>query len=179
MNRKEKSIIINNLADNFKEYTCFYIIDATKISVEAINQFRRNCRQADIIYQVAKNTLILKALTEVSEKNTYESLSENALKGFSGILFSKGAANLPAKLIKEFKKQQNLDRPILKGAYIDGEIFFGNENLEILSQLKSKSVLIAELISSLQSPMNNLLSALQSGKNKLSGIIKTLSDKEA
>jgi large subunit ribosomal protein L10 len=179
MNRKEKTAIIQQLAESFKNNDCFYIVDSTKLSVQATNQFRRDCCQAGVTYKVAKNTLILKALDEVPNmaSDIYASLRDEVLKGFSGILFFNETASVPAKLVKEFRKQKNLDRPILKGAYIDGELFVGDENLETLSQLKSKQVLIGEIITLLQSPMSNVLSALQSGKNQLSGIIKTLGDR--
>jgi large subunit ribosomal protein L10 len=179
MNRKEKTTIIQQLAESFKSNDCFYIVDSTKLSVQAINQFRRDCYQAGVTYKVAKNTLILKALDELPNmaEDVYASLRDDVLKGFSGILFFNETASVPAKLVKEFRKQKNSDRPILKGAYVDGELFVGDENLETLSQLKSKQVLIGELISLLQAPMANVLSALQSGKNQLSGILKTLGDK--
>ncbi|OJW69329.1 MAG: 50S ribosomal protein L10 [Candidatus Amoebophilus sp. 36-38] len=179
MNRQEKTIIIKDLAEKFRNNNCFYIVDSTSLSVQATNQFRRECRQVGVSYRVAKNTLILKALDEMPGMNgIYESLRDKVLKGFSGILFFNENANIPAKLVQDFRKEKNLDRPILKGAYIDGELFVGDENLEALTKLKSKQVLIGEIIGLLQSPMANVLSALQSGKTQISGIIKTLGDRK-
>lgn len=179
MNRKEKTDIIKNLADKFKSHDSFYIVDSTTLSVQATNQFRRACHQIGVSYKVAKNTLILKALDEVPKMDSiYEPLRDKVLKGFSGILFFNENANIPAKLVQDFRKQNNLDKPILKGAYVDGELFVGDENLETLTKLKSKQVLIGELITLLQSPISNVLSALQSSKTQLSGIIKTLGDRK-
>jgi large subunit ribosomal protein L10 len=179
MDRKEKSQVIKDLAEKFKNHDCFYIVDSTSLSVQAINQFRRACHQVGVSYQVAKNTLILKALDEIPKMDSiYDSLRDKVLRGFSGILFFNENANIPAKLVQDFRRQINLDKPILKGAYIDGELFVGDENLEALTKLKSKQVLIGEIIALLQSPISNVLSALQSGKSQLSGIIKTLGDRE-
>eukprot|EP01132_Coremiostelium_polycephalum_P000342 gene342-434_t len=154
--------------------------DATSLSVQKIDKFRRDCAQANIIYQVAKNTLIVQALNQASHlaSGVYDPLRDEVLRGFSGILFFKESANVPAKLVKSFRSQQNSEKPTLKGAYVEGELFVGDQNLEALTQLKSKQVLIGELIALLQSPMANVLSALQSGKDKLSGILTTLGDKK-
>jgi len=86
--------------------------------------------------------------------------------------------NAPAKLIKEFQKKSKSDKPLLKGAYVEEAIFVGQDQLEVLVNIKSKEELIGEIITILQSPAKNVVSALQSGGNKLSGILKTLSEKE-
>jgi large subunit ribosomal protein L10 len=179
MNRQEKSEIIKYLVDQFKNHDCFYIVDATRLSVSAIDQFRRSCYNAGINYKVAKNTLVLKALDELPHMSkASETLKDEVLKGFTGILFINENASAPAKLVAAFREQKSLDRPILKGAYIDGELFVGDDKLEVLSKLKSKQVLIGEIITLLKSPMANVLSALQSSKSQLAGIIKTLGDRK-
>lgn len=176
MNRQEKSIVIKYLADQFKSHDYFYIVDATRLSVSATDQFRRSCYKAGITYKVAKNTLVLKALDDLPHmSNVYDSLKNEVLKGFTGILFINENASVPAKLVAEFRQQKSLDRPILKGAYIDGELFVGDDKLETLARLKSKQVLIGEIIALLQAPMSNVLSALQRSNSQLAGIIKTLS----
>jgi large subunit ribosomal protein L10 len=105
-----------------------------------------------------------------------------ALKGQSGILFSQDSGSAPAKLLQRFYKAEaygkNTPKPILKGAYIDTDVFTGSENLDFLSNIKSKNDLIGEIIGLLQSPAKNVISALQGGGNKLAGILKTLSEKE-
>jgi large subunit ribosomal protein L10 len=99
------------------------------------------------------------------------------LKGSSGILFSTESGNAPAKLIKDFRKKGST-LPLLKGAFIDSGIYVGDDQLETLSNIKSKNELIGDIIGLLQSPAKNVVSALQSSGGKLAGILKTLSEKE-
>jgi large subunit ribosomal protein L10 len=167
MDRKEKSLIIASLIEKFKQYNGFYILDATKLSVSAVNQFKRSCQQAGVAYAVFKNTLIVKALEAVLEmRDVYQPLREQVLKGFSGILFFNEDASIPAKLIEGFRRSQNFDRPLLKGAYVDGDLLVGDANLEKLSRYKSQQALIGEIITLLQSPLSNMLLALQNKTEK-------------
>jgi large subunit ribosomal protein L10 len=137
------------------------------------------CFDKGLEYKVYKNTLIKKALENLEDD--YSEFAENALKGFSGILFSSEIGNLPAKVILDYRKKVATKdkRPFFKGASIEGDQFLGESNLEILSKLKSKEELIGDVISLLQSPATNVVSALQSGKNILAGLVKTLAEKEA
>jgi large subunit ribosomal protein L10 len=121
--------------------------------------------------QVAKNTLIRKAM-EASEGDYSEIF--DVLKGSSSILFSK-TANAPAKLIKQLRKTG--DKPLLKAAYIDSAVFIGDNQLDALVNLKSKEQLVGDIIGLLQSPAKNVISGLQSGGNKLAGIVKTLQER--
>jgi large subunit ribosomal protein L10 len=121
--------------------------------------------------QVAKNKLIRKAM-EASEGDFSEMF--DVLKGSSSILFSK-TANAPAKLIKQLRRTG--DKPVLKAAYIDSSVFIGDNQLDALVNLKSKEQLVADIIALLQSPAKNVVSGLQSGKNKLAGIVKTLQER--
>jgi large subunit ribosomal protein L10 len=175
MNREEKAQLIDELADKFKNNSFFYVTDASGLSVAQINNFRAICFKNGVEYKVYKNTVIEKAL-EKQEAN-FEELY-GVLKGFSGILFHPESGKLPAKVLKDFRGPKG-ERPVLKGASIDSGIFIGDENLDTLSKLKSKEELIGEIVGLLQSPAKNVISALQSGGNKLAGIIKTLSEKEA
>jgi large subunit ribosomal protein L10 len=122
--------------------------------------------------------LIAKALENLDAD--YSKLADGALKGFSGILFSKETSNLPAKVLLDFRKKQGKKefRPVFKGAGIDSDVFLGEANLEVLSTLKSKEELIGELIGLLQSPAKNLVSALQSGQNNITGVLKTLAERD-
>ena len=123
--------------------------------------------------QVVKNTLLKKAME--SAERDYEQLYET-LVGNTSILFAE-SGSAPAKLIKEFRKTTKQDRPILKGAFIEEMSYLGEEQLDFLTSIKSKDELIADVIALLQSPAKNVVSALQSGGGKLSGILKTLSEK--
>lgn len=177
MTKEEKAVIIENLAEKLANTSYFYITDASGLSVAQINAFRKMCFDKGIEYKVVKNTLIKKAL-EKSDTD-YSAFNDQVLKGFSGILFSE-TGNAPGKLIKEFRKKDKEGvKPKLKGASIDSDLFIGEENLDFLSSLKSKEELLGEVITILQSPANNVIGALQSGKNKLAGIVKTLSERDS
>jgi len=168
MTREEKNTIIDTLADNISAASTFYITDISNLSSEKTSQLRGMCFKKNVKLNVAKNTLIQKALEKL--ENDYSPLYDT-LKGSSAIMYSE-AGNVPAKVIKEFRKKS--DRPILKCAWIEESIYIGDENLEMLSALKSKNELIADIISLLESPAKNVISALQSGGNNLSGILTTL-----
>ncbi len=173
MTRQEKGTIIGQLTAQFDAHNYCYVVDTTGLTVAEINHFRRDCFNKGVIYCVAKNTLIKKALEKTGKDIDYTDLSEKVLKGFSGLMFSKEVGNLPAKIIKEHKS----DFLTLKGACIDGAVFVGEEHLETLAKLKSKAELIGEVMGLLQSPVKNLLAALQSGQNNISGVLTTLSKK--
>jgi large subunit ribosomal protein L10 len=178
MTRDEKKVIIDSLTEKLKETPFFYITDASGFSVAEVNAFRRTCFEKGVEYKVYKNTLIAKALENLDAD--YSKLADGALKGFSGILFSKETSNLPAKVLLDFRKKQGKKeyRPVFKGAGIDSDVFLGEANLEVLSTLKSKEELIGELIGLLQSPAKNLVSALQSGQNNITGVLKTLAERD-
>ncbi len=174
MTREEKGQIIDGLAEKFSQNNHFYITDASGLTVAQVNALRRLCYHAGVEYVVYKNTLIRKALEK--QPANYEELFKT-LKGFSGVMFSKESGNAPAKVIKEYRKKQQ-GKPGLKAASIETALFIGDEHLDMLSGLKSKNELIGEIISLLQSPAKNVLSALLSGKNTLAGLVKALEDRK-
>lgn len=171
MKREEKDQIISSLVENLSKYNCFYLTDISTLTVEKTNQLRRLCFDKNVKLNVAKNTLIQKALEKL--EGDYTGLFP-ALKGSTAIMYS-DTGNVPAKLIKEFRKKA--ERPLLKGAWIDSSVFLGDNQLDSLVSLKSKDELIADIIALLQSPAKNVISGLQSGGQKLSGILKTLEAK--
>jgi len=179
MTRKEKTEIVESLVERFALTDYFYIVDAEGLNIEEINDFRRKCFQAGIVYQVVKNTLIKKALEKLQGEVDYTSFNDTVLKGFSGILFAKDVGSTPAKIIKEFRKQKKLATPRFKGAFIDKELFIGEEHLDALSRLKSKTELLSELMALLQTPMTRVIASLQSGKHQLAGIVKALAERKA
>ncbi|HEY0057176.1 MAG TPA: 50S ribosomal protein L10 [Pedobacter sp.] len=171
MRKEEKQEIVQALSEQIKEYGNFYITDTSQLTVAKTNAIRRKFFENGISLQVAKNTLIRKAM-EAAGVDSSE--FDAALKGSSTILFS-SVANAPAKLIKELRRTG--DKPVLKGAYIDTAVFVGDNQLEALATLKSKEELVGDIIGLLQSPAKNVISALQSGGNKLAGIVKTLQER--
>jgi large subunit ribosomal protein L10 len=176
MRREEKAVIIHDLSEKFAATPFFYITDASGLSVAKTNDLRRRCFDKGIEYIVVKNTLIEKALATL--ETDYTSFNESVLKGFSGIMFHPENGKIAAQVIKEFLKE-NKDSIQLKGASIDGGLYVGHNQLDALLSLKSKQEMIGEVISLLQSPAKNVIGGLQSGGNKLAGILKTLSEKEA
>ena len=173
MTRAEKGAAIEALKAKFDNNTFFYVADASTMTVEQVNDFRRACFEKDVEMKVVKNTLAIKALESAPEEKGYGPLKE-ALKGPSAILFA-ATANVPAKLIKEFRKDS--ERPILKAAYIDTDVYIGDDQIEVLSELKSKEDLIGEIILILQSPAKNVISSLQSGGQTLTGLLKALAER--
>jgi large subunit ribosomal protein L10 len=172
MTREEKSQVIEELTAQLSENANIYLADISGLDAGTTSNLRRACFKANVKLAVVKNTLLEKAM-EASEKDFGD--LPTALKGNTSVMYSE-AGNAPAKVIKAFRKKS--DKPLLKGAFIEEAIYLGDDQLDMLVDIKSKEELIGEVITLLQSPAKNVISALQSGGGKLSGILKTLSQKE-
>lgn len=172
MKKEGKQEIVKALADQITSFGNFYIADTADLTVEKINEIRRKGFEQGITIKVAKNTLIRLAMESAGVDS--EELKD-VLKGSSTLFFSE-TGNAPAKLIKEIRK--SAPKPILKGAYIDTAVFIGDDQIDSLASLKSKDELVGDIISILQSPAKNVISALQSGSNTLAGLVKTLEERE-
>lgn len=173
MTKEEKNVVIGELTQKFNEFNYFYITDSSALTVGQINKFRKFCFEKGVEYQVVKNTLIAKALQTLS--TDYTEFTDKVLKGASGIIFST-SGNLPAKLLKEFKKTSSIDKIVFKGASIDSSFFIGADQLDALVKLKSKQELIGDIIGLLQSPAKNVVSALLSGEQKIAGLVKAIAE---
>ncbi len=171
MTREEKSIIIADLTTILTDNNVIYLADISDLNASDTSNLRRACFKADVKMSVVKNTLLAKAM-ERSDKDFGDLPS--VLHGNTSMMIAKDS-KAPALLIKNFRKTS--DRPILKGAYVLESVYVGDEQLDNLVNLKSKEDLIGDVINMLQSPMRNVISALQSGGNTLSGVLKTLSEK--
>jgi large subunit ribosomal protein L10 len=171
MTREENAQVVENLTAVLEGTSTVYITDISGLDAGTTADLRRACFKANVKMSVVKNTLLEKAM-EASDKDFGELTT--ILKGNSSMMIS-DTGNAPAKLIKDFRKKA--DRPILKGAFIEEAIYIGDENLEALVSIKSKEELISDVIALLQSPAKNVVSGLKSGGSKLSGILKTLSEK--
>jgi large subunit ribosomal protein L10 len=171
MTREEKQQVLEELAAQIAGINSFYITDASTLDVATINKFRRLCFEKGVTFKVVKNTLLKKAL-ESCEGN-YEGLYD-VLAGPTSLMFAE-SASMPAKVLKEFR--EGAEKPILKAAYIDSDIYLGDDKIKELATLKSKEDLLADVILLLQSPAMNVISGLKSGGSNLSGILKTLSER--
>lgn len=172
MNREEKAQYIDDLTAELKEAGIFYLADTSQLSVAKINDLRARCFKANVSLKVIKNTLLAKAIDRIEDRDLSE--LKKALKGPTAIMYAE-VGNAPAKIIKDFRKKA--ERPILKAAYVEESIYIGDENLDALTEIKSKDELIGEVITLLQSPAKNVISGLKGQGGKIVGILKTLSER--
>ena len=172
MTREEKSQVIEELTAQLADSTHIYLTDISGLNAGTTSDLRRACFKANVKLAVVKNTLLKKAM-EASDREFGELSS--VLKGNTSVMYSE-TGNAPAKLIKNFRKKS--DKPLLKGAFIEEAVYIGDNQLDMLVDIKSKEELIGEIVGLLQSPAKNVISALKSGGGTIAGIIKTLSEKE-
>ncbi len=171
MTKEQKVQEIQDLTDKLSSVKNLYLTDIAGLDAVQTTALRRACFNSNIKLSVVKNTLLVKAM-EASDKD-FGNLKE-VLKGNTSLMFS-DVGNTPAKLIKNFRKKS--EKPLLKGAYIEEAIYIGDDQIDVLESIKSKEELIGEVITLLQSPAKNVISALQSGRSNISGILKTLSER--
>ena len=174
MKKEEKQLMIDDLSKSLDENNIIYITDISNLDAIATSALRRQCFAKNIKLSVVKNTLLKKAMENVQGKDFTELY--DILPGPTAIMLS-DVGNLPAKLIKDFRKKN--DKPVLKGAFVEESIYIGDDKLNSLVEIKSKEELLGEVIGLLQSPAKNVISALTSSKSKIAGIVKTLSEKES
>ncbi len=172
MKSSEKASVIDSLVEQINASNHFYLADISTLNAEKTSDLRRICFKQNVKLVVVKNTLLRKAI-ERSDKQADELY--DVLKGNTSIMFTE-QGNVPAKLIKEFRKKN--DRPILKGAYVEESVYVGDDQLDALVALKTKNELIAEVVALLKSPMQTVLSQLQSGGNILHGVLQTLEERK-
>ena len=172
MTKSEKSIVIERITSELNESKNIYLTDASGLDSVQTSKLRRACFKSNIKLSVVKNTLLEKAMT--SSVKEFGELDQ-VLKGNTALMFSE-IGNAPAKVIKEFRKK--VEKPLLKGASIEDAIYIGDEQLSYLADLKSKEELIGDVITILQSPAKNVISALKASGSTISGVLKALSEKK-
>ena len=172
MKKEDKSLVVSNIVDTLKEYSCFYVTETAGLNAEKTAALRKACFKADVKLLVVKNTLLKQALEQLD--GDYSELYPT-LKGSTSLMCS-NVGNAPAKLIKSVVKKDDT-LPRLKAAYVEETVYVGADQLETLANIKSKNELIADVVALLQSPAKNVVSALTSGGTKLHGILETLSNK--
>lgn len=174
MRREEKAVLINSLAEQLGEYTHYYLTDISGLNAKQTAALRKACHEQDIKLVVVKNTLFCKALEAAGKSNTE---IEATLANSTSVMFS-NTSNAPAKLIKEFRKSQKSEKPLLKSAFVDECVYVGEATLADLVSLKSREELIGDIVGLLQSPAKNVISALQNAAgNTIAGLVKTLEER--
>lgn len=156
MNKQEKTQEIDRILEVLNSNTKFYLADCSSITVEKVGQLRRAFFEKNVQMQVVKNTLLEKALERANDSNLAQLIP--ALKGQTALITT-DTSNVPAKLIKEFRK--GTDKPQLKAAYVEDMIFIGDDKLDALAALKSKNELIGEIVGLLQSPIQRVIGGLE------------------
>ncbi len=158
MTKQEKNEVIELLKGKFSQYNNFYITDTESLTVAQVGKLRSHCFDKQVEMKVAKNTLIKKALESLDTEKyagVYDSLHK-----VTALLFSENPKD-PAVILSSFRKANNNERPVLKAAFINGDVFVGDNQLKVLTQIKTKNELIGEIIGLLQSPIQRVLGALQ------------------
>ena len=158
MTKQEKNEVIEVLKGKFTQYNNFYITDTESLTVAQVGKLRNHCFDKQVEMKVAKNTLIRKAL-ESLDAEKYSGVFDS-LHQVTALMFSENPKE-PAMIISSFRKENNNERPLLKAAFINGDVFVGNDQLKALTQIKTKNELIGEVIGLLQSPIQRVLGALQ------------------
>lgn len=157
MTKEQKNEIIEVLKDKFSQYNNFYVTDTESLTVAQVGKLRRACFDKQVEMKVAKNTLIKKAL-EALDTERYSGIYDSLHK-VTALLFSENPKE-PALIISSFRKTSNAERPVLKAAFINGDVYMGDNNLKTLTQIKTKNELIGEVIGLLQSPAKRVIAAL-------------------
>lgn len=163
MNKEQKQEVIEALKNKFSQYSNFYFTDTESLSVAQITNLRRHCFDKKVEMKVAKNTLIKKALESLDDKKysgVYDSLHK-----VTALMFSESPKD-PAVIISSFRKEENGELPVLKAAFISGDIFVGDNQLVNLTKIKTKNELIGEVIGLLMSPIQRVIGALQNKPEK-------------
>ncbi len=173
MTREEKTVIINSLAEKLNAYPHFYLTDISGLNAEQTASLRAKCHEKSINLMVVKNTLFIKALEQV---NRADAELVGLMEGSSAVMFSE-SSKAPAQLIKEFRKTNA--KPVLKGAYVQEGVYVGENQLELLINIKSREELIGDVIGLLQSPAKNVISALTGAAGgKVAGLVKSLEERK-
>ncbi len=173
MNKDQKNEVIESLKEKFNQYSNFYVTNTEALTVEQVGKLRRICFDKKVEMKVAKNTLIKKALESIDAER-YNGVYDS-LNGVTALMFSENPKE-PALIISTFRSESKTEKPVLKAAYIDSDVFVGDNQLSTLKTLKSKHDLIGEIIGLLQSPAKNVISGLNAG-GKLASLVKALEER--
>ncbi len=162
MKKEEKSKVIDDLVEKLNNNTRIYLADCSSLAVEKVNQLRKVCYEKKITIEVVKNSLLKKAMERAKDSRLVGLIP--ALKGNTALMLTE-TINGPARVISDFRKKGN-KKPLLKGAFVEENIYLGDDQLETLAKLKTKNEMIADVVLMLQSPIGKVLSALENRKDK-------------
>ena len=172
MTREEKALIVSSLSEKLQQYAHYYLTDISGLNAQQTADLRKECNEMGILLTVVKNTLFRAALKE-NDINV-DGVAE-CLNGPSAVMFT-NVGNAPARMIAGIRKGK-VEKPLLKAAWVEECLYVGDENLSVLENIKSREELIGDIVGLLQSPVKNVISALQSGGHILSGVLKTLEER--
>ncbi len=172
LTKEQKATAVDAITDQLEAAPMLYLTDFKGLTVEQANDLRRRFRDSGVEYKVIKNTLLRRAMEGLGG---YDDLYDY-LQGPTAVAFSEEPA-APARVIKKFTKDTRQDRPELKAAYIDGDVY-GAGQLDVLATLKSKNELIGDIVGLLMAPMSNIVGALEAQGSNLVAILQTISEKE-
>lgn len=172
-NRADKAEIIDEIGENLSEYPIIYLTNFQGLTVAQSNELRGRFREAGVKYQVTKNTLARIALDRIEGKDTLEEF----FAGPTAVAYSEDPAK-PARVIQDFLKEEGAEKPQLKVAWIEGELYDDPEALDTLADLKSREELVGEIVGLLLSPAQSIVGGIQGSGQKLAGIVEALAEEE-
>jgi large subunit ribosomal protein L10 len=176
MTREEKAQVIDLLAAKLNEYPHFYVADIANLNAQQTAALRKQCYDKEVALMVVKNTLLIKALEKANKAD--EELVK-VLTGPTSVMFT-NVNKAPATVIQEFRKKSKQAKPILKAAFVEECLYIGDHNVDNLAAIKSREELIGDIVGLLQSPMKNVISALQGNAGgKVAGLVKALEERGA
>jgi large subunit ribosomal protein L10 len=170
MNKEQKQEVIEALKEKFSQYSNFYITNTESLSVAQVNKLRKHCFDKQVEMKVAKNTLIRKAL-ESLDSEKYSGVYDS-LHNVTALMFSESPKE-PAVIISSFRKEARGEKPVLKAAFLNGDIFVGDNQLINLTKIKTKDELIGEVIGLLMSPIQRVIGALQNRPEEGAAVSET------
>lgn len=173
MTKEQKNQFVDDLAVTLSSAAVIYLADTSELNSETTSNLRRMCYKQNVQMSVVKNSLLKKAFERIEGRDFTELYG--VLAGPTSLMLS-DTGNVPAKLIKDFRKKN--ERPILKAAYVEETCYVGDDKLQSLTEIKSREELIGDIIMLLQSPIKNVVGALQSSGHTIAGLVKTLSERE-
>jgi large subunit ribosomal protein L10 len=172
MKRSEKDQVIAEVTEQLSRAKSMFFADFTGITVEQVNELRKEFRKSKIEYRVVKNTLVKKALKNVTG---YDKVIDR-LKGPSAVALGFDDPVAPAKIMKKFRdKHQKLN---VKVVVLEGQVFDGAQ-LDDIAKLPTRGEIIAGILGSIQAPITGVAGTINAVMRDLVGVIDAIEKKKA